>query len=41
MRYTERLTQAGIAASVGSVGDSYDTQSKMMVVGDGSRSLTE
>jgi putative transposase len=27
IRYTERLAEAGIAASVGSVGSSYDTQS--------------
>jgi putative transposase len=30
IRYTERLAAAGIAASVGAVGDSYDTQSMMV-----------
>ena len=35
--FTERLIEAGVDASVGSVGDAYDTQSKMMLVGDGSR----
>ena len=29
IRYTDRLAQAGIACSVGSVGDAYDTQSMM------------
>ena len=29
IRYTERLEELGITASVGSKGDSYDTQSTM------------
>jgi putative transposase len=35
IRYTERLAQAGVAASVGSVGNSYDTQSMMVPVDAG------
>ena len=35
--FTQRLIEAGVDASVGSVGDAYDTQSMMMLVGDGSR----
>ncbi len=35
IRYTERLAHAGIAASVGTTGDSYDTQSMMVSVGVG------
>ena len=31
--YTERLAEAGLVASVGSTGDSYDTQSMLMAVG--------
>jgi putative transposase len=33
IRYTERLDEAGAVASVGSRGDSYDTQSMLAVVG--------
>jgi putative transposase len=32
-RYTQRLADLGIAASVGSVADAYDTQSRMSVLG--------
>ena len=32
VRYTQRLAQAGAVASVGSTGDSYDTQGSMMIV---------
>ena len=32
-RYTERLTEAGISASVGSVGDSYDNALAESVIG--------
>ncbi len=35
IRYTERLAEAGAVASVGSKGDSYDTQSMMVSVGVG------
>jgi transposase InsO family protein len=31
IRYTERLDQAGIRPSVGSRGDSYDTQSRILI----------
>jgi putative transposase len=31
--YTERLAEAGIDASIGTTGDSYDTQSMLAVVG--------
>ena len=34
-RYTERLVELGVLASIGSVGDSYDTQSMMVSVGVG------
>jgi putative transposase len=34
--FTERLAEAGIDASVGSVGDAYDTQSMLVGVGVGS-----
>ncbi len=33
IRYTERLAEAGAVASVGSKGDSYDTQSMMVLDG--------
>jgi len=33
IRYTERLAQAGIEASVGSVGDSYDNALAETVIG--------
>ena len=33
VRYTERLTQAGIEASVGSVGDSYDNALAETIIG--------
>jgi hypothetical protein len=36
VRYTQRLADAGAVASVGSRGDSYDTQSMIMVVRSGS-----
>ena len=36
LRYTERLAEAGAVASVGSRGDSYDTQSILVGVGVGS-----
>jgi transposase InsO family protein len=36
IRYTERLAEAGIVASVGSTGDSYDTQSMISLVDVGS-----
>ena len=36
VRYTQRLAEANIAASVGSVGSSYDTQSMMVPVDAGS-----
>ena len=36
IRYTERLAQAGITASVGTVGDSFDTQSMMVLWTPGS-----
>jgi putative transposase len=32
-RYTQRLADLGIIASVGSVADAYDTQSRMPVLG--------
>jgi len=35
IRYTERLAEAGAVASVGSKGDSYDTQSMMVPVDAG------
>ena len=35
VRYTQRLADQGAVTSVGSRGDSYDTQSIMMVVGAG------
>jgi putative transposase len=35
VRYTQRLADEGAVTSVGSRGDSYDTQSIMMVVGAG------
>jgi len=35
IRYTERLAEAGVVASVGSKGDSYDTQSMISVVDAG------
>ena len=31
IRYTERLAEAGIEPSVGSKGDSYDTQSRILI----------
>jgi putative transposase len=31
LRFTQRLADAGVAPSTGSVGDSYDTQSSMVV----------
>jgi putative transposase len=36
IRYTERLAEAGAVTSVGSRGDSYDTQSRIMPVRVGS-----
>ncbi len=33
IRYTERLADAGIAPSVGSVGDSYDNALAEMIIG--------
>lgn len=33
IRYTERLTQAGLAASVGSAGDAYDNALAEMING--------
>ena len=36
VRYTQRLAEAGAVASVGSTGDSYDTQSMMVPVDAGS-----
>jgi hypothetical protein len=33
LRYTQRLAEAGAVASVGSTGDSYDTQSMLGSVG--------
>ncbi len=35
VRYSQRLADQGAVASVGSRGDSYDTQSIMMVAGAG------
>ena len=37
LRLTEHLALEEIRPSIGSVGDAYDTQSMMMLVGDGSR----
>jgi putative transposase len=37
LAFTDRLVEAGIDASVGTTGDSYDTQSTMVLVGDGLR----
>jgi hypothetical protein len=31
IRYSERLAEAGIESSVGSTGDSYDTQFRILV----------
>jgi transposase InsO family protein len=36
IRFTQRLVDAGARPSMGSVGDSYDTQSMIMVVRSGS-----
>jgi hypothetical protein len=36
IRYGERLAEIGAVPSIGTVGDSYDTPSKMMLVGVGS-----
>jgi hypothetical protein len=40
LRCTERLTEAGVAPSVGSVGDAYDTQGMIVTVDVGSSGLT-